>query len=67
MHRKPEVYLLPLDTNIEITLRNPRKDTSAKSTSMANQRNRLQPIPEEEKPYRTQMQMTMEDFWRPVI
>ena len=34
---------------------------------MENKRERLQPIPEEaevERPYR---QMTMEDFWRPVI
>ena len=44
MRRKPEVYLLPLDTKIEKTLRNPRKVTSAESTSMENQRERLQPI-----------------------
>ena len=45
MHRKQEVDLLPLDTKIEITLRNMRKVTSDESTSMANQRERLQPIP----------------------
>ena len=38
MHRKPEAHMLPLDTEIERTLRNLRKVTSAKSTSMANQR-----------------------------
>ena len=67
MHRKPEADLLPLDTEIERTLRNLRKVTSAESTSMANQRERLQPIPEEAEVERPQRQMTMEDFWRPVI
>ena len=47
MHRKPEAYLLPLDIEIERTLRNLRKVTSAVSKSMANQRERLQPIPDE--------------------
>ena len=45
MHRKPEANLLPLDTEIERTLRNMRKITSAESRSMANQRERLQAIP----------------------
>ena len=49
MHRKPEANLLPLDTEIEKALRNLRKVTSVESTSMENQRERLQPIPEEEK------------------
>ena len=48
LHRKPEVDLLPLDTEIERTLRNLRKITSAESRSMTNQRERLQAIPEEE-------------------
>ena len=48
MHRKPEANLLPLDTEIERTLKNLRQITSAKSRSMANQRERLQAIPEEE-------------------
>ena len=34
---------------------------------MANQRERLQPIPEEVETNRPQRLMTMEDFWRPVI
>ena len=68
MHRKPEADLLPLDTEIERTLRNLRKFTSAKSRSMAIQRERLQAIPkEEEEIERLQRQMTMEDFWRPSI
>ena len=44
MHRKLEADLLPLDTKIERTLRNLRKSTSAKSKSMENQRESLQPI-----------------------
>ena len=46
MHRKPEIDLLPLDIEIERTLRNLRKVTSVESTSMENQRKRLQTIPE---------------------
>ena len=64
MNRKPEVDLLPLDTEIERTLRNLRKITSR---SMENQRERLQPIPEEAETERPQRQMTMEDFWMPSI
>ena len=67
MHRKPKADLLPLDTKIERTLRNMRKVTSAESICMANQRERLQPILEEAETDRPQRQMTMEDFWRPVI
>ena len=67
MHKKPEADLLPLDTENERTLRNMRKVTSVESTSMANQREILQPIPEEEETGRPQSQMTMEEFWRPVL
>ena len=64
MHRKPKAGMLPLDTKIERTLRNPRKVASAKSTNMENQRERLQPILEEVEANRPQRQMTMVDFWR---
>ena len=68
MHRKPEADLLPLDTEIEITLQNLRKITVAGSITMANQRERLHAIPEEEEESeRTQRPNTMEDFWRPII
>ena len=67
MYRKPEAYLLPLDTEIERTLRNLRKSTFAESKSKENQREILQPITEEAETERPQRQMTMEDFWRPVI
>ena len=48
MHRKSRADMLPLDIEIERTLRNLRKITSAESRSMANQREKLQAIPEEE-------------------
>ena len=68
MHRKSEEDLLPLDTEIERTLRNLRKITSEKSRSMEYQRERLQAIPkEEEEAERPQRPNIMEDFWRPII
>ena len=67
MHRKPKAELLPLVTELERTLRNMRKVKGAETTTMANQRERMQPIPEEAETERPQRQMTMEDFWRPVI
>ena len=48
MHKKLEGELLPLDTELERTLRNLRKVKSVESTTMAEQRERMQPIPEEE-------------------
>ena len=48
MHRKPKTDLLPLDTEIERTLHNLRRITSAESRNMENQRERLQAIPKEE-------------------
>ena len=41
MHRRLEEYLLPLDTEIERTLQNLRRITSAESINMTNQRERL--------------------------
>ena len=38
MHRKPEAELMPLDTELEKTLRNLKKVRSVKSTIMAEQR-----------------------------
>ena len=68
MHRKPEVDLLPLDTEIKRTLKNLRQITSVESRSMENQRERLQDIPEEEKEAeRHQRPNTMEDVWRLII
>ena len=46
MHRRLEVDLLPLDTEIERTLQNLKRITNAESRNMENQRDRLQAIPE---------------------
>ena len=68
MLRKPEADLLPLDIEIERTLKNLRKITSAEFRSMENQRERLQAtLEEEEEAKRPQRPNTMEDFWRPII
>ena len=44
MHGRPEADLLPLDTEIEITLQNLRRITSAESINMENQKERLKAI-----------------------
>ena len=68
MYRKQEADLLPLDTEIERTLKNLRQITSVKSRSMTNQRERLHTIPEEEEEAeRHHRPNTMEDFWSPII
>ena len=58
--------MLPLDTEIEKTLKNMRKATSGKYKSMTNQKERLQTIPEEEETERPQRPNIMEEFWRPI-
>ena len=67
MHRKSEAELLPLDIEIERTLKNLRKATSAEDRSMTNQIERLQTILEEEEAERPQRPSTVEEFWRPII
>ena len=70
MHRKSETDLLPLDTEIERTLQNLRRITSAESRNMENQREILMAISEEEEEKeveRNQWLNTMEDFWRLII
>ena len=52
MHRISKADLLPLDTEIEKTLRNMRKNISAESRSMANQRERLQAVQKKKKKQR---------------
>ena len=66
MHRKPESYLFPLDTELERTLRNLRKVKSAETTIMAYER-KGQTVEQETTVERPPMQDTMEDFWRPNI
>ena len=68
MHKRPEADMLLLDTEIERTLQNLRRITSAESRNMANQRERLQVILEEEEEVeRPQRPNTMEEFLRPII
>ena len=66
MHRKPEVELLPLDTELERTLRNLKKVSFAEVVVMVEQREIQHNIPVVAVD-RPQGQRTMEDFWRPVI
>ena len=65
--KKLKAELLPLDTKLEITLRNLGKVKSSESTTMVEQRERMQPVIEEAIAERPQRKMTMEDFWRLVI
>ena len=67
MHRKSEAELLPLDKEIERTLKNQRKATSTEERSMANQIERLQTIREEEEAERPHRPNIREEFWRPII
>ena len=60
MHRKSEAGMLPLDTEIERTLKNLRNTTSAKDRSITHQIERLQTILEEEEAERPQRPNTME-------
>ena len=61
MHRKLESELVPLDTELERTLRNPKKVRSVELVVMAEQQETNQNIPALaiERPQR---QRTMEDF-----
>ena len=66
MHRKPEAEMLPLDTELERTLRNLKKVRFAEAVVMVEQRETQQNIPVVAV-NRPQGQRTMEEFWRPVI
>ena len=66
MHKKPESDLLPIDFELERTLRSLRKVNRAKKATMADER--IDQIVEQETTAeRPPIQDTMEDFWRPVI
>ena len=66
MHRKLELELLPLDTELEMTLRNLKKVRFAEAVVMAKKREIQQHIPTEAVD-RPQGQRTMEDFRKPII
>ena len=66
MHRKPELDMSSLDTELERTLRNLRKVKRAGEATMADERIN-QTVEQEKAVERFQRQDTMEDFWRLVI
>ena len=66
MHRKQGVELLPLDTEIERTLRGLRKVKSVEIAEMADER-LIGAVNQEFAAEVPRERDTMEDFWRPVI
>ena len=66
MHRKPKAELLPLDTELEITLKNWKKVRFTEVVVTVEKRETQQNIPVVAVD-RPQGQRTMEDFWRPII
>ena len=66
MHRKQELDLLPVDSELERTLRSLRKVSRAEKATMADERID-QTVEQEIAVERPPIQDTMEDFWRPII
>ena len=58
---------MPLDTELERTLRNMKKVRIAEAITMVEQEGTNQHIPIEATTERPHRQRTMEDFWRPII
>ena len=66
MHRKQKSDLLPVDSELERTLRSLRKVIRVEKATMADERID-QTVEQETTIERPSIQDTMEDFWRPVI
>ena len=66
MHRKPESDMLPVDFELERTLRSLRKVNRAEKATMADERID-QTVEQETTAERPPIQDTIKDFWRPVI
>ena len=66
MHKKQDSDLLPVDTELERTLRSLRMTKRAEKATMAHERND-QTVEQRTAARRPPMQDTMEDFWRPII
>ena len=62
MHRKPEAEVLPLDTELERTLRNMKKVIILEASIMAEQRQTSQKILDVAAERPQQRQRIMEDF-----
>ena len=67
MHRRLEAELLPLDTELERTLRNLKKVRITEIVAMSEQEGIDQHVRAEIIEERPQRQRLMEDFWRPII
>ena len=67
MHRRPKAELLPLDTEIEKTLKNLKKVRATEEAIMAKHREDNQNILVVTTDRPQQRQRTMEDFWRLII
>ena len=66
MHKKPESDPLPVDYELERTLRSLRKVSRAENVTMADER--IDQIIEQETTVeRPLIQDTMEDFWRLIV
>ena len=61
MHRKPESYILPVDSELERTLRSLRKISRAEKATMADERID-QTVEQERAAERPPIQDKMEDF-----
>ena len=66
MHMRQDSDLLPVDTELERTLRSLRKTKRAENTAMADERHD-QTEEQRTAARRPPMTNTMEDFWRPII
>ena len=66
MHRKQKSDLLPVDSELERTLRSLRKVIRVEKATMVDERID-QTVEQETTMERPSIQDTMEDFWRPVI
>ena len=62
MHIRPEAKLLPLDTELERTLRNLKKVRVAEAIAMVDQEGIDKDVPVDQTTERPQRQRTMEDF-----
>ena len=68
MHRRIRADLFPLDTKLEKTIRNLKKERAvAETSSMAEQEDANQNIPVVDPNKPQHRQRTLEDLWRPVI
>ena len=66
MHRKPELDMFPVDSELERTLRSLRKVSITEKATMADERID-QTVEQETAAERPPIQNTMEDFWRLII